>query len=61
MINNDGTPNTAHSLNLVPVIVIDDNVKNVLDGKLADIAPSVLELMKIEKPKQMTGKSLFLI
>ena len=59
MINNDGSPNTAHSLNLVPVIVIDDNVKKVLDGKLADIAPSVLELMKIEKPKQMTGKSLF--
>ena len=59
MINNDGSPNTAHSLNLVPVIVIDENVKKVLDGKLADIAPTVLELMKIEKPKQMTGKSLF--
>ena len=58
MINKDGTPNTAHSLNLVPFIVIDKEVKKVEDGILADIAPSILDLMKIKKPKQMTGKSL---
>ena len=58
MINKDGTPNTAHSLNLVPFIVIDKDVKKVQDGILADIAPSILDLMKIKKPKQMTGKSL---
>ena len=58
MINKDGTPNTAHSLNLVPFIVIDKDVKKVEDGILADIAPSILELMKIKQPKQMTGKSL---
>ena len=58
MINKDGTPNTAHSLNLVPFVVIDKEVKKVEDGILADVAPSILDLMKIKKPKQMTGKSL---
>ena len=58
MYNEDGSPHTAHSVNLVPVIIIDSNIKTVLSGILADIAPTVLELLKIEKPEQMTGNSL---
>lgn len=58
MINEDGSPNTAHSLNLVPCIVIDKDVKKVDDGTLADIAPSILSIMGIEIPSLMDGKSL---
>jgi len=58
-INEDGTPNTAHSLNPVPCIIIDHYVTKVNDGKLADIAPTVLKLMNIEQPKEMTGIALF--
>ena len=43
---------------MVPVIVLDRNVKVVENGKLADIAPSILKLMEIEKPKEMTGVSI---
>ncbi|MCK9626103.1 MAG: 2,3-bisphosphoglycerate-independent phosphoglycerate mutase [Bacteroidales bacterium] len=57
-INADGTPNTAHSLNPVQFIVVDDDVKRVDDGILADIAPTILKLMGIPKPEIMTGKSL---
>lgn len=57
-INEDGTPNTAHSLNLVQFVVVDDDVKSVKDGILADIAPTILKLMGIEQPKLMTGKPL---
>ena len=56
--NKDGSPNTAHTLNMVPVIVLDQNVKVVQNGKLADIAPSILKLMEIEKPKEMSGESI---
>ena len=58
MTNKDGSPNTAHSLNPVPFIVIDSNTEKVRDGILADVAPSILDLMKLNQPKQMTGKSL---
>jgi 2,3-bisphosphoglycerate-independent phosphoglycerate mutase len=58
MINDDGTPNTAHSLNLVPFILVDNTINKVKNGILADVAPSVLELMNISKPKEMTGESL---
>ena len=58
MINQDGSPNTAHSLNPVPFVVVDDQIKKVKDGILADVAPSILQLMNISKPKQMTGESL---
>jgi 2,3-bisphosphoglycerate-independent phosphoglycerate mutase len=58
MINDDGSPNTQHSLNLVPCILIDKDKKAVRNGKLGDIAPTVLELMGIEKPAIMTGLSL---
>ena len=57
-INPDGTPNTAHSLNPVPVIAIDDDVKQVKNGTLRDVAPTILDLMGIEQPKEMTGQSL---
>ena len=57
-INSDGTPNTAHSLNPVPFIVVSDTVKSVQNGVLADVAPTVLKLMGIEQPADMTGHSL---
>ena len=57
-VNADGTPNTAHSLNPVPFIVVDNDVKEVKNGILADIAPTVLKLMGIEQPACMTGTPL---
>jgi 2,3-bisphosphoglycerate-independent phosphoglycerate mutase len=57
-INPDGSPNTAHTTNPVPCIVIDKDVTKVSDGRLADMAPTVLKLMGIEQPKEMTGKAL---
>ena len=57
-INPDGTPNTAHSLNPVPIVVVSDRVKTVHDGVLADVAPTVLKLMGLEQPAEMTGKVL---
>ncbi|MBQ5844332.1 MAG: 2,3-bisphosphoglycerate-independent phosphoglycerate mutase [Alistipes sp.] len=57
-INPDGTPNTAHSLNPVPIVVVSDRVAKVDNGILADVAPTVLTLMGVEQPKEMTGHSL---
>ena len=57
-LNADGTPNTAHSLNPVPVIVVSDRVKSVRNGVLADVAPTVLKLMGLPQPEEMTGKAL---
>ncbi|GHT16191.1 2,3-bisphosphoglycerate-independent phosphoglycerate mutase [Bacteroidia bacterium] len=56
--NPDGTPNTAHSLNPVPIIVVDNDVKHVNNGVLADVAPTVLTLMGVEIPKEVTGNVL---
>ena len=58
-INADGTPNTAHSLNPVPFIYVTEN-KNakVENGILADVAPSILHIMGLEQPADMTGKNL---
>ena len=58
MINDDGSPNTAHTTNLVPCIVIDADVKAVKDGKLGDIAPTILKMIGVEIPKEMTGDVL---
>jgi 2,3-bisphosphoglycerate-independent phosphoglycerate mutase len=59
MINEDGTPNTAHTLNPVPLFVIDNHWKGKLKpGKLGDIAPSILHLMQLSVPKEMTGTVL---
>ena len=57
-INPDGTPNTAHSLNPVPIVVVSDRVKAVHNGILADVAPTVLKLMGLPQPEEMTGKAL---
>jgi 2,3-bisphosphoglycerate-independent phosphoglycerate mutase len=60
MINDDGTPNTAHTLNPVPYWIISASVHNgVKPGILADVAPTILKLMGIGQPKEMTGVSLF--
>ncbi len=59
MINDDGTPNTAHTTNLVPCILVDDDFKGKInDGKLGDLAPTILTLMGISVPKEMTGQVL---
>lgn len=57
-INADGSPNTAHSTNLVPCILIDNHYKAIADGKLADIAPTILQLMDIALPIEMDGEVL---
>tara|TARA_R110002073_G_scaffold166774_3_gene323430 strand:- start:4289 stop:5806 length:1518 start_codon:yes stop_codon:yes gene_type:complete len=58
MVNPDGTPHTSHTTNPVPVILIDKDLKNIKDGILGDIAPTILDLIGIEKPKAMTQNSL---
>jgi len=58
MINPDGSPNTAHTTNLVPVYLIDDAIKSINEGALCDIAPTVLDIMEIDQPVAMTAKSL---
>jgi 2,3-bisphosphoglycerate-independent phosphoglycerate mutase len=58
MINPDGSPNTAHTTNPVPIILVDKELKKINDGVLGDIAPTILELMVIEKPAVMTSHSL---
>ncbi|MEO6882438.1 MAG: 2,3-bisphosphoglycerate-independent phosphoglycerate mutase [Bacteroidia bacterium] len=57
-VNTDGSPNTAHSKNLVPCILIDNQYKKINKGKLADIAPTILKLMDVEIPVEMTGNAL---
>jgi len=58
MINTDGSPNTAHTTNPVPLILIDQSITKIRDGVLGDIAPTILKLMAVEIPKAMTGKPL---
>lgn len=57
-VNEDGSPNTAHTTNPVPVWIVDKEITKVNDGKLADVAPTVLSLLGIEKPQTMSGVSL---
>jgi len=60
MINEDGSPNTAHSTNLVPCILVDQDFHpNLNNGKLGDVSPTILKLMGVAQPKEMTGLSLF--
>ncbi len=59
MINDDGTPNTAHTTNLVPCIFVDDQYQGkIKDGKLGDLAPTILKLLGTPVPKEMTGNIL---
>jgi 2,3-bisphosphoglycerate-independent phosphoglycerate mutase len=58
MINPDGSPNTAHTTNPVPIILVDKELTSIQNGILGDIAPTVLQLMGIPQPKAMTCHSL---
>jgi len=58
MLNNDGSANTAHTTNLVPCILVGTDYTAIADGKLGDVAPTILKLMGIEKPAIMTGNYL---
>jgi 2,3-bisphosphoglycerate-independent phosphoglycerate mutase len=57
-VNPDGSPNTAHSLNKVPAYLLDDDFKQLKNGRLADIAPTLLHIMGLNTPKEMTGRTL---
>ncbi len=57
-VNVDGTPNTAHSLNPVPCILVSDRYQKINDGILADVAPTVLKIMGIVRPDEMAGKAM---
>lgn len=58
MINPDGTPHTAHTTNPVPLILIDKELNSIKNGILGDIAPTILNLMGVDQPKEMTQQSL---
>jgi len=58
MMNPDGSPHTAHTTNPVPVVLIDKEIKSIKNGILGDIAPTILHLMNVEKPNEMTQKTL---
>ena len=58
MINPDGSPNTSHSMNLVPIVYVSNSQKKIKVGKLGDIAPTILNLMGIDKPSEMEGEIL---
>ena len=57
-INPDGTPHTAHTTNPVPIFLLDDDYKSIKNGKLGDIAPTILKMMGVERPAEMTGNIL---
>lgn len=58
MLNEDGSPNTAHTTNLVPCILVDKDYKHINNGKLGDIAPTVLQILNVPIPEKMTGDVL---
>ncbi len=63
MITKNGKPHTAHTTNPVPLILIGNDVSNISlkNGSLADITPTILDLLKLNKPKEVTGNSLLQI
>jgi 2,3-bisphosphoglycerate-independent phosphoglycerate mutase len=58
MKNKDGSPNTAHTTNKVPCFILNANIEHIKPGSLCDIAPTILKIMNIEKPNEMTGSSI---
>ena len=58
MLNSDGSENTSHTINPVPVIIVNSDRNNLDNGILADVAPKILNIMGIQKPNEMNGKSL---
>lgn len=58
MINSDGSQNTSHTINPVPIIIVNSVYKKINNGILADIAPTILDIMDIKKPEEMKGKSV---
>jgi len=58
MINPDGSPNTAHTTNPVPLILVDSDIKEVKSGVLGDIAPTILKMIGVPQPELMTQKPL---
>ncbi|MFD2828685.1 2,3-bisphosphoglycerate-independent phosphoglycerate mutase [Leeuwenhoekiella polynyae] len=58
MANEDGSPNTAHTINPVPIIVVDNDITTVKDGILGDVAPTILDMLGVDKPAEMDQKSL---
>lgn len=60
LLDDEGNPFTAHTTNKVPLIYVGEDKVELQEGKLADLAPTILELMNIEQPKEMTGKSLLI-
>jgi len=58
MKNNDGSPNTSHTKNPVPIILIDKDHKEIKDGILANVAPTILKLMNIKKPSSMKEEAI---
>ncbi|RPG32554.1 MAG: 2,3-bisphosphoglycerate-independent phosphoglycerate mutase, partial [Muricauda sp. TMED12] len=58
MVNPDGSPNTAHTTNPVPLILVDNDIKEVKSGVLGDIAPTILKLLGVPQPELMTQKPL---
>lgn len=58
MVNPDGSPNTAHTTNPVPLILVDKEIKQIKDGVLGDIAPTILKMIGVPQPELMTQKSL---
>jgi len=58
MANEDGSPNTAHTINPVPIIVVDNDITTVKDGILGDVAPTILDMLGVDKPAEMDQESL---
>ena len=58
MINDDGTPNTAHTTNPVPLFLVCSDFNNLRSSRLADLAPTILHLMQLPIPKEITGQVL---
>ncbi|MGM0566919.1 MAG: 2,3-bisphosphoglycerate-independent phosphoglycerate mutase [Bacteroidota bacterium] len=57
-VNKDGSPNTAHSVNPVPAVLVSERFKKIKNGILADVSPTLIEMMGLEQPEEMTGKSI---